>query len=144
MFEGQFKHHPDGRIYVDGAFIPLEDFLLFEPTYQLPEGWTGQFYDPVKKLHNLFNSTSEKRMNSTNWPEGDSYIAKKQVYLDAIEARMPAPPPEPTDRQILESIFSSHLLKTLHGMNNEIKTLKGEEELTQDEYKDYLITNLNK
>src|SRR5690606_16475707 len=87
--EPQFRHHPDGLIYVNDVEIKLADFLTLEPEYALPEFFTGREYFPGA-LHRLYTPKSEIFLPDT-WETGDAYIAKVEEYREWIEANSPEP-----------------------------------------------------
>ena len=78
-----FRHHPDGRIYIDDAMIPLSEFLIEEPAYQLPNRAIGRNYDAVKDV--AFSKNQE--FDGKSGPELDGYIAKLATYQTNIAER---------------------------------------------------------
>jgi hypothetical protein len=76
----EFRHHPDGVIYINGVSLPLEEFVKEYPGYSLPEGYIGREY--VKgKFHRVYNSKSEKFLDK-NWEEGNEYIKEEQKFKE--------------------------------------------------------------
>lgn len=74
----RFQHHPGGWITVNDFVCTLEEFLVDEPGYQLPEGYIGREYMPGVK-HFLFTATRADPQ-SLVWLEGDNYLAKVDQY----------------------------------------------------------------
>jgi hypothetical protein len=73
-----FIHHPNGLISVGGYQITLAFFEKMEPGYVLPEGASGQVYEPLRRHIIIYRET--ELPISQEWPEGDGYIAKAQRY----------------------------------------------------------------
>jgi len=81
-----FKHHPDGLIYVGEAAIPLEIWLIYEPGYALPEGYTGRVYEPGVR-HDLI--TPERAdPQPLAWAAGDEYLSKAAHYRQLERQRL--------------------------------------------------------
>jgi hypothetical protein len=78
----RFQHHPDGVITINDLQYALDEFLVDEPDYQLPEGYIGREYVPGER-HMLFTSTRADPQPLT-WPEGDGYIAKVAEYQQRL------------------------------------------------------------
>ena len=78
-----FAHHPDGRIYINGILIPLSEFLIEEPAYQLPNRAIGRNYDGVNDV--AFSKNHE--FDGKSGTELDGYIAKLAVYQTNIAER---------------------------------------------------------
>lgn len=91
-----FKHHPDGRIYIRGIVLDIEDFLTFEPSYSLPVDAIGRSYVPGER-HVLTDGTTQKG-GPVPWSEGDTYISR----ANAGDYNPPAPP-EPTLDELQEA-----------------------------------------
>ena len=45
-----FRHHPDGRIYIDDVMILLSEFMIEEPEYSLPAKTIGRNYDGSRHI----------------------------------------------------------------------------------------------
>jgi hypothetical protein len=90
-----FRHHPDGIIYIDDFSEPLTEFQIDEPEYSLPEGYIGRDYLPGQ--YHILRTGDSTVAGPCPWPEGDAYIARKEQYRAAYEARHQPPPPTAQD-----------------------------------------------
>jgi hypothetical protein len=86
----RFRHHPDGLIYIGSLVYPLEQFLIDEPEYSLPDGIIGREYDPLN-FHRLFNGTSQLD-GGMPWADGDEYLSNEAAYRTAYDSRINALP----------------------------------------------------
>jgi hypothetical protein len=87
-----FLHHPDGLVTIGGFRCTLEEFLLDEPGYGLPEGTVGRCYQPG--VTHWLTDGSGQIEGPLPWPEGEAYLAKESEYRTAQLAR--TAPPIPT------------------------------------------------
>lgn len=87
-----FLHHPDGRIHIGGAVLPLAEFLIDEPGYALPAGATGRSYDPAAG-HHILSDGANQWGGPVPWAEGDGYLANGAAYAANFAARIAPPPP---------------------------------------------------
>lgn len=100
---GLFQHHPDGRIHIEddgGRFTySLAEFLIDEPAYALPPGAAGRIY--IQGARHALTDGRKQWKGPEPWADGDRFIANKNVYKAAYEARnpLPTPPPAPTDNE---------------------------------------------
>jgi len=81
----QFRHHPDGWIYINDLSIPLEDFEKLEPEYKLEKGWIGREYFQGE-FHRIYDGKNEKFLDK-NWKEGDKYIRNYPKYKSYLEKK---------------------------------------------------------
>ena len=73
-----FTHDAKDVITVGAFTASLDDFLILEPSYHLPDGALWQFYVPgVKHLvgYGLF-----QRDEGTLWTDGDVYLTQETYY----------------------------------------------------------------
>lgn len=84
----QFRHHPDGWIYINDLEVPLEDFVKEEPKYNLPKGWIGREY-MQGEFHRLYDERNEKFLEK-EWKEGDEYIKDYKKYKKILEDKKKA------------------------------------------------------
>lgn len=81
-----FSHHPDGFIRVGGLTLRLDEFLLAEPAYSLPDGVAGIEYDPPGRQF-----AHDGKGNQVPLPipadELDGYLARESVYTAAAAQR---------------------------------------------------------
>ena len=82
-----FKHHPDGFIFVGDLTLPLDEFLLEEPGYVLPEGYIGREYAPGER--HFLHTDDRADPQPLVWLEGDADVARVEVYRAHYEARHP-------------------------------------------------------
>lgn len=83
-----FRHHQDGIIFIyDGKIqfqCTLEEFLMVEPDYSLPEFFIGREYFQGK-YHRLYTAKNEIYLDDGEvWTEGDIYISKIEQYLESL------------------------------------------------------------
>jgi hypothetical protein len=74
----EFRHHPDGIIYINDISIPLEEFVKENPDYELPQDYTGREY-VQGEYHRLYNFRDETFLDK-KWKEGDTYIKDYTKY----------------------------------------------------------------
>lgn len=83
-----FRHHPDNIIFIfDGTNhyqCSLDEFLLHNPNYNLPEFFIGREYFQGK-AHRLYTSKNEIFLDNEIWEEGDGYIDDAHNYLTPDE-----------------------------------------------------------
>jgi len=80
----RFTHHPNGRIWIDGALVRLDAFMELEPGYGLPAGAIGR-RDRV-----LTNGRDQWADDFDPAP----YVARLPEY-QARSVEMDTPPPDP-------------------------------------------------
>jgi hypothetical protein len=81
----KFLHEPNGTITVNYFSYSLREFLIDEPAYALPPGMTGRIYEIG--LQSTLLEGEIRYGGPYPWPEGDVYISKEAVYIDAHENR---------------------------------------------------------
>ena len=80
-----FRHHPEGRIWINDILISLTDFLIEEPAYALPDEAIGREYDGI--VERLYDGKREKRVLGPNIIL-DGYIANLTTYQVNIQSRI--------------------------------------------------------
>jgi len=71
--------HTDKNVITVGAYqATLDDFLLLEPSYRLPDGALFQLYVPGDK--HLVNYGIYQRDEGASWTDGDAYLALESYY----------------------------------------------------------------
>jgi hypothetical protein len=73
-----FTHDIRNRITVGSFQASLDEFLLLEPSYHLPDGALWQFYVPGVK--HLVGYGLKQRREPLPWTDGDTYIAREAEY----------------------------------------------------------------
>jgi hypothetical protein len=73
-----FIHDAQDRITVGAYHATLDDFLLIEPSYRLPDGALFQLYVPGDK--HLVNYGIYQRDEGASWTDGDAYLALESYY----------------------------------------------------------------
>lgn len=73
---GTFRHHIEGRIWINGIMFTLEEFLIEEPGYVLPKNGIGREYDGVRDI--LYTDAGQFAGEQESILEG--YIAKLSTY----------------------------------------------------------------
>lgn len=81
----EFRHHPDGWIYINDVELTLEEFLQFEPDYKLPEFFTGREYFPGK-AHRLYTDKNEIYLPD-RWEDGDRYITRYEEFKQFVNEK---------------------------------------------------------
>lgn len=71
-------HDVQNRITVGAFTATLDDWLLLEPAYRLPDGALWQLYVPGEK--HLVGYGLYQRDEGSTWAEGDVYLANESVY----------------------------------------------------------------
>lgn len=84
----RFQHHPDGWITVNDFVCQLEEFLVDEPGYKLPESYIGREYVPGVKHFLLTDTRADPQ--PLEWAEGDQYLTKAGDYKIAFKQRQEA------------------------------------------------------
>lgn len=77
----QFKHHPDGRIWLNDRVFDLADFMAVAPDYSLPSDIIGRVYEPG--VRHILIGKYARLAGPMPWPEGDEYL----LMLPAVEAQ---------------------------------------------------------
>lgn len=72
-----FRHHPDGLIYIDDKRFTLDEFLLLEPSYSLPEGFKRREYVQGER-HSLYTNDDIQIGGDFPWTQGDGYIERNK------------------------------------------------------------------
>jgi hypothetical protein len=85
-----FKHHPDGKIYINGFVCTLEEFLTQRPDYLLPDQIKVSTYDGLS--HRLWDNDDNQSGGPVPWEEGDEYLANAEAIEAAILASRESPP----------------------------------------------------
>jgi len=67
-----FKHEGD-RIFLDGLQVPLNIFLVLEPTYQYPSQLAVMFYDGSRRHYRTRHGSWSV---SGKWEDGDRYLSR--------------------------------------------------------------------
>ena len=71
--------HTDKDVIAIGAYqATLDNFLLLEPSYRLPDGALWQFYVAGDK--HLIGYGLYQRDEGTSWTDGDTYLALESYY----------------------------------------------------------------
>lgn len=89
-----FRHHPDGYIFLDDLMLSLSFFEQQEPGYELPFNATGRDYRPG--VRHLLHNRDSSWPGELPWPEGDLYLSRVDQYKSAWEAAIAEankPPP---------------------------------------------------
>lgn len=73
-----FIHDAQDRITVGAYHANLDDFLLLEPSYRLPDGGLWQLYVPGQK--HLVSYGLYQRNEGTVWTDGDYYLSQETYY----------------------------------------------------------------
>jgi len=73
-----FTHDAKDIITIGSFTTTLDDFLLLEPSYRLPDGAFWQFYVPGVK--HLIGYGLYQRDDGTTWTDGDVYLANEAEY----------------------------------------------------------------
>lgn len=73
-----FTHDAKDLITVGAFTATLDDFLLLEPSYRLPDGAIWQFYSPGIK--HLIGYGLYQRDGGTTWSDGDVYLSNETEY----------------------------------------------------------------
>lgn len=80
-----FIQHPDGYFVIAGVMVPGEVFRRMEPSYRLPEGFSGRIYEPG--VRHVLTTGSRQDPQGRDWPEGDRYIAQARRYTREAQRR---------------------------------------------------------
>lgn len=70
-------------IFINGTWIDRMVFQDLEPDYSP----LGDFIEYIQNERLTIIEDGNQGGHSNGWPEGDTYISQKQVYLDEMEAR---------------------------------------------------------
>lgn len=93
----QFRHHPDGVIYMGGlAPITLAELLAQVPTYSLPVPAIGREYDAAIGRHKLWTAAGDQYPGPVPHGGLDTLLANATTIVNAAVAARPAPPAPPT------------------------------------------------
>lgn len=76
-----FTHDIKDQITVGTFTATLDDFLLLEPSYRLPDGALWQFYVPGSK--HLIGYGLYQRDDGPTWVDGDVFLANEAAYATA-------------------------------------------------------------
>lgn len=82
-----FTHHPDELIYIDDFVLSLDEFLIEEPAYILPEGMIGRVYIPEEN-HYYIDKQGYQLPAEFPWEAGDIYLGKKDIYKTNYAERL--------------------------------------------------------
>ncbi len=83
--EKQFRHHPDGWIYINDLVIPLKDFVSKNTEYKLPRGWIGREY--IKGEMNRVYSSNNEEFLDKEWKDGDKYIKQYDYWVKYLKKK---------------------------------------------------------
>ena len=73
-----FTHDAKDVITIGSFTASLDNFLLLEPSYRLPDGAFWQFYVPGVK--HLIGYGLYQRDDGSTWTDGDVYLANEAAY----------------------------------------------------------------
>jgi hypothetical protein len=93
MNDYDFRHHPDGIIYIGEDFsCTIDEWLQMEPGYTLPEFFIGREYSTTRYIQRLFTSANEIFIREA-WTQGDTYVSN----LSSYESQLASIRPKETD-----------------------------------------------
>ncbi|NQV83929.1 MAG: hypothetical protein HQ494_08930 [Rhodospirillales bacterium] len=106
----EFRHTPDGQIYVDGFSMTLAEFLALEPGYPGISGEAVGFEYFAGEKHWAYKAKGGAIDGPGPVDEVllDGYIANRAVYEAALfPAPLPPPPPPKTDDEMAADLLNA-------------------------------------
>lgn len=80
-----FVHYANDTMLIGDVQEPLSEFLLDEPTYELPAQAIWRIYVPGEK--HLLGYGWTQRDEAMPWEEGDAYLAREATYAASYASR---------------------------------------------------------
>lgn len=88
----KFRHHPDGKIYIEDYSCSLEDFISEVPNYDLPKPYIGREY--ISDLrHSIYDNQGNQYGAEFPWDLGNEIFSKFELIKQNIDKKNAPPAP---------------------------------------------------